>query len=82
MTPSEKWTISKREFLKKLFRDETDENDSFFKVEDSQNENKTYAAGTPWTTLIKDSSMVNSRVFVRETYTYGDRKSTRLNSSH
>ena len=68
MTPSEKWATSKREFLKKLFRDETDENDSFFKVEDNQNENKTYAAGTPWTTLIKDSSMVNSRVFVRENY--------------
>ena len=49
----------KKEFLSKLFRDETDENDAFFKVDDSQNQNKTYAAGTPWTTLIKDSSMVN-----------------------
>ena len=58
----------KKEFLSKLFRDETDENDAFFKVEDSENQNKTYAAGTPWTTLIKDSSMVNSRVFVRENY--------------
>jgi len=58
----------KKEFLSKLFRDETDENDAFFKVDDSQNQNKTYAAGTPWTTLIKDSSMVNSRVFVRENY--------------
>ena len=42
----------KKEFLSKLFRDETDENDAFFKVDDSQNQNKTYAAGTPWTTLI------------------------------
>jgi hypothetical protein len=58
----------KKEFLSKLFRDETDENDVFFKVEESENQNKTYAAGTPWTTLIKDSSMVNSRVFVRENY--------------
>lgn len=58
----------KKEFLSKLFRDETDENDAFFKVDDSENENKTYAAGTPWTTLIKDSSLVNSRVFVRENY--------------
>ena len=58
----------KKEFLSKLFRDETDENDVFFKVDDSENENKTYAAGTPWTTLIKDSSLVNSRVFVRENY--------------
>ena len=58
----------KKEFLSKLFRDETDENDAFFKVDDSQNQNKTYAAGTPWTTLIKDSSLVNSRVFVRENY--------------
>ncbi len=58
----------KKEFLSKLFRDETDENDVFFKVEEPENENKTYAAGTPWTTLIKDSSLVNSRVFVRENY--------------
>ena len=58
----------KKEFLSKLFRDETDENDVFFKVEETENQNKTYAAGTPWTTLIKDSSLVNSRVFVRENY--------------
>jgi hypothetical protein len=58
----------KKEFLSKLFRNETDENDVFFKVEESENQNKTYAAGTPWTTLIKDSSLVNSRVFVRENY--------------
>lgn len=58
----------KKEFLSKLFRDETDENDAFFKVDDDVNENKKYAAGTPWTTLIKDSSQVNSRVFVRENY--------------
>jgi hypothetical protein len=58
----------KREFLSKLFRDETDENDAFFKVDEPETENKTYASGTPWTTLIKDSSQVNSRVFVRENY--------------
>ena len=58
----------KKELLSKIFRDETDENDVFFKVEETENQNKTYAAGTPWTTLIKDSSMVNSRVFVRENY--------------
>ena len=58
----------KKDFLSKLFRDETDENDAFFKVDDSENQNKTYAAGTPWTTLIKDSSLVNSRVFVRDNY--------------
>lgn len=58
----------KKEFLSKLFRDETNENDAFFKVDEPENQNKTYAAGTPWTTLIKDSSMVNSRVFVRENY--------------
>ena len=58
----------KREFLSKLFRDETNENDAFFKVDEPETENKTYASGTPWTTLIKDSSMVNSRVFVRENY--------------
>ena len=65
---SNQYKQMKKEFLSKLFRDETDENDVFFKVDDSENENKTYAAGTPWTTLIKDSSLVNSRVFVRENY--------------
>jgi hypothetical protein len=65
---SNQYKQMKKEFLSKLFRDETDENDAFFKVDDSENENKTYAAGTPWTTLIKDSSLVNSRVFVRENY--------------
>ena len=65
---SNQWRENKREFLKRLFRDETNENDSFFKVDEHENQNKTYAAGTPWTTLIKDSSLVNSRVFVRENY--------------
>ena len=65
---SEQWKQKKQDFIKKVLLHETNENDSFFKVDDSQNQNKTYAAGTPWTTLIKDSSMVNSRVFVRENY--------------
>ena len=65
---SEQWKQKKQDFLKKVLLHETTENDSFFKVDDSENQNKTYAAGTPWTTLIKDSSMVNSRVFVRENY--------------
>lgn len=65
---SEQWKRKKQDFLKKALLHETTENDSFFKVDDSENQNKTYAAGTPWTTLIKDSSQVNSRVFVRENY--------------
>ena len=65
---SEQWKRKKQDFLKKVLLHETTENDSFFKVDDSENQNKTYAAGTPWTTLIKDSSLVNSRVFVRENY--------------
>ena len=65
---SEQWKQKKQDFLKKVLCHETIENDSFFKVDDSQNQNKTYAAGTPWTTLIKDSSLVNSSVFVRENY--------------
>ena len=65
---SEQWKQKKQDFIKKVLLHETNENDSFFKVDDSENQNKTYAAGTPWTTLIKDSSMVNSRVFVRENY--------------
>jgi hypothetical protein len=65
---SEQWKRKKQDFLKKALLHETTENDSFFKVDDSENQNKTYAAGTPWTTLIKDSSLVNSRVFVRENY--------------
>ena len=65
---SNQWRENKREFLKRLFRDETNENDSFFKVDEHESQNKTYAAGTPWTTLIKDSSLVNSRVFVRDNY--------------
>jgi L-lactate utilization protein LutB len=65
---SEQWKQKKQDFLKRVLRHEITEDDSFFKVDDSQNQNKTYAAGTPWTTLIKDSSMVNSRVFVRENY--------------
>jgi len=62
----------KKELLSKLLRGETDENDAFFKVEETTNQNKKYATSTPWTTLIKDSSLVNSRVFVRESYSYGD----------
>jgi hypothetical protein len=65
---SNQYKQMKKEFLSKLFRDETDENDAFFKVDEPETENKTYASGTPWTTLIKDSSLVNSRVFVRENY--------------
>jgi hypothetical protein len=65
---SEQWKRKKQDFLKKVLLHETTENDSFFKVDDSENQNKTYAAGTTWTTLIKDSSLVNSRVFVRENY--------------
>ena len=65
---SEQWKQKKQDFIKKVLLHETSENDSFFKVDDSENQNKTYAAGTPWTTLIKDSSQVNSRVFVRENY--------------
>jgi hypothetical protein len=65
---SEQWKQKKQDFIKKVLLHETNENDSFFKVDDSENQNKTYAAGTPWTTLIKDSSQVNSRVFVRENY--------------
>jgi len=65
---SEQWKQKKQDFIKKVLLHETNENDSFFKVDDSENQNKTYAAGTPWTTLIKDSSLVNSRVFVRENY--------------
>ena len=69
---SDQWKQKKQDFIKKVLLHETNENDSFFKVDDSENQNKTYAAGTPWTTLIKDSSLVNSRVFVRESYSYGD----------
>jgi hypothetical protein len=65
---SEQWKRKKQDFLKKVLLHETNENDSFFKVDDSLNQNKTYAAGTPWTTLIRDSSLVNSRVFVRDNY--------------
>ena len=65
---SEQWKQKKQDFLKKVLSHEPIENDSFFKVDDSTKQNKTYAAGTPWTTLIKDSSLVNSRVFVRENY--------------
>jgi len=65
---SDQWKQKKRDFLKSLLNDKSAIDDSFFKVEETENENKTYAAGTPWTTLIKDSSLVNSRVFVRENY--------------
>jgi hypothetical protein len=62
------WKKRKRQFLEDYFANDEDSVSNFFKVENNQNQNKKYAAGTPWTTLIKDSSMVNSRVFVRENY--------------
>lgn len=62
------WKKRKRQFLEDYFANIEDSVSNFFKVENNQNQNKKYAAGTPWTTLIKDSSMVNSRVFVRENY--------------
>lgn len=65
---SSDWKKKKKEFLEQYFSSQADENSNFFKVAHNQNENKKYAAGTPWTTLIKDSSQVNSRVFVRENY--------------
>ena len=65
---SSDWKKKKKEFLEQYFSSQEDENSNFFKVADNQNENKKYAAGTPWTTLIKDSSLVNSRVFVRDNY--------------
>ena len=69
---SNQYKQMKKELIAKLLRGETDENDAFFKVEETDNQNKKYATSTPWTTLIKDSSSVNSRVFVRETFSYGD----------
>ena len=65
---SSDWKKKKKEFLEQYFSSQEDANSNFFKVAHNQNENKKYAAGTPWTTLIKDSSLVNSRVFVRENY--------------
>lgn len=65
---SSDWKKKKKEFLEQYFSLNDDENSDFFKVPEVRNENKKYAAGTPWTTLIKDSSLVNSRVFVRENY--------------
>ena len=58
----------KKGVLEQYFSSQEDENSNFFKFAHNQNENKKYAAGTPWTTLINDSSQVNSRVFVRENY--------------
>jgi hypothetical protein len=69
---SSNWKQLKQQFLSKFLKKETDEKDIFFKVEETSNQNKKYATSTPWTTLIKDSSLVNSRVFVRESYSYGD----------
>ena len=66
---SDQWKQKKRDFLKSLLTDKSAIDDSFLKVDEPENQNKTYAAGTPWTTLIKDSSLVNSRVFVREIIT-------------
>jgi hypothetical protein len=65
---SSDWKKKKKEFLEQYFSLNDDENSDFFKVPEVRNENKKYAAGTPWTTLIKDSSLVNSRVFVRDNY--------------
>ncbi len=65
---SSDWKKRKRQFLEDYFANEEDSVSNFFKVENNQNQNKKYAAGTPWTTLIKDSSLVNSRVFVRDNY--------------
>lgn len=65
---SSDWKNKKKEFLEQYFSLNDDENSDFFKVPEVRNENKKYAAGTPWTTLIKDSSLVNSRVFVRDNY--------------
>lgn len=65
---SSDWKKKKKEFLEQYFSFNDDENSDFFKVPEVRNENKKYAAGTPWTTLIKDSSLVNSRVFVRDNY--------------
>jgi len=62
------WKKRKRQFLEDYFAKDEDSVSNFFKVENNQNQNKKYAAGTPWTTLIKDSSLVNSRVFVRDNY--------------
>ena len=65
---SSDWKKKRKEFLEQYFSLNDDENSDFFKVPEVRNENKKYAAGTPWTTLIKDSSLVNSRVFVRDNY--------------
>ncbi len=65
---SSDWKKKKKEFLEQYFSLNDDENSDFFKVPEVRNENKKYAAGTSWTTLIKDSSLVNSRVFVRDNY--------------
>ncbi len=65
---SSDWKKKKKEFLEQYFSLNDDKNSDFFKVPEVRNENKKYAAGTPWTTLIKDSSLVNSRVFVRDNY--------------
>jgi len=65
---SSDWKKKKKEFLEQYFSLNDDENSDFFKVTEVRNENQKYAAGTPWTTLIKDSSLVNSRVFVRDNY--------------
>ena len=65
---SSDWKKKKRQFLEDYFANDENSDSNFFKVDNNENQNKKYAAGTPWTTLIKDSSLVNSRVFVRENY--------------
>jgi hypothetical protein len=65
---SSDWKKKKRQFLEDYFANDENSDSNFFKVDNNENQNKKYAAGTPWTTLIKDSSLVNSRVFVRDNY--------------
>jgi hypothetical protein len=65
---SSDWMKKKRQFLEDYFATEETPESDFFKVDGNENQNKKYAAGTPWTTLIRDSSLVNSRVFVRDNY--------------
>jgi hypothetical protein len=65
---SSDWKKKKRQFLEDYFATDDISTSDFFKVDSNENQNKKYAAGTPWTTLIRDSSLVNSRVFVRDNY--------------
>jgi len=65
---SSDWNKKKRQFLEDYFTTDDISTSDFFKVDSNESQNKKYAAGTPWTTLIRDSSLVNSRVFVRDNY--------------